>query len=86
MRTTLVLPDAVYRELKRRAAERDETLSGLVTEYVRRGLEEETGEAEDLDPLPSYPLGAPEVDVADRDALQRAYDATGGTPDPDDAR
>ena len=68
-----------------RAAERSETLLGLVTEYGHRGLEEQTGQAEDLELLPSYPLGASEVYVADRDALQRAYDATGGTPDRDDA-
>lgn len=82
MRTTLVIPDAVYRALKRRAAERDETISGLVTEFIRRGLADEPAASEELDPLPSVALGPPRVDVADRDALYRLFDA----PDDSDTR
>lgn len=74
MRTTLVIPDAVYRELKRRAAETGKTISGLATEFIRRGLSTEprTG---DLPPLPTASLGRPLVDVSDREALYRALEA-----------
>jgi hypothetical protein len=72
MKTTLIIPDPLVRALKRRAAERGTTLSAVVAEALRRGLEElpET----ELPPLPSYPLGRPRVDVADRDALYRAME------------
>jgi len=40
MKTTLIIPDPVFRNLKRRAAERNETLSALVTEYLVQGLRE----------------------------------------------
>ena len=38
MKTTLIIPDPVFRDLKRRAAERNETLSALVTEYLIQGM------------------------------------------------
>ena len=72
MKTTLILPDHLVRELKRRAAKHGETLSAVVAEALRRGLD--TPEPTDLPPLPSYDMGAPRVDIADRDALYRAMD------------
>lgn len=84
MRTTLVIPDSVYRALKRRAVERDETISGLVTEFIRRGLAQEPAASEELQPLPALALGRPRVDVSDRDALYRLFDA-GDDSDPEDA-
>lgn len=74
MRTTLIIPDAVYRALKRRAAETGKTVSGLVTEFIRRGLAEQP-EPADLPALPTARLGAPRVDVSDREALYRLLDA-----------
>jgi hypothetical protein len=73
VKTTLILPDHVVRELRRRAARRGETRSAIVAEALRRGLAaaEPAGE---LPPLPSYPMGRPLVDLADRDALYRALD------------
>ena len=41
MKTTLIIPDPVFRDLKRHAAERGETLSALVTECLRQGLRED---------------------------------------------
>jgi hypothetical protein len=73
MRTTLVIPDQLVRELKRRAAARGTTLSAVVAEALRRGLDA-TAPAEDLPPLPTYRMGPPLVDLADRDALYRAMD------------
>ncbi len=77
MRTTLVIPDAVYRELKRRAAETGKTISGLATEFIRRGLSTEPPSS-DLSPLPTFSLGKPLVDVADREALYELFDRDKG--------
>jgi hypothetical protein len=73
MRTTLIIPDEIMRELKRRAAERGDTLSDVVAECLKRGLEapESTG---DLPPLPVHSMGAPAVDVTDREALFSAME------------
>ncbi|MDE3179812.1 MAG: hypothetical protein KGM47_09145 [Acidobacteriota bacterium] len=69
MKTTLVIPDPVFKDLKRQALDRGETISGLVTEYVVRGLREKPKRAR-LRPLPSFPMGwPPKVDIADRNAL-----------------
>ncbi len=67
MKTTLILPDSLVRTLKRRAADRGTTLSDVVAEALRRGLQKEP--EPELRPLPVYSLGVARVDVADRDAL-----------------
>jgi hypothetical protein len=72
MKTTLIIPDTLMRELKRRAALRGETLSAVVAEALRRGLAEPP--AGKLPPLPVHHMGRPVVDVADRDALYRAME------------
>ncbi len=72
MKTTLILPDNLVRTLKRRAAERGETLSQVVAEALRRGLEPVRVTA--LPPLPVYSMGPARVDVADRDALYEAME------------
>lgn len=75
MKTTLIIPDHLVRELKRRAARRGQTLSAVVAEVLRQGLEAPPAD-EELRPLPTYRMGRPKVDVADRDALYRAMDGT----------
>lgn len=72
MKTTLILPDHLVGELKRRAAVRGTTLSAVVAEALHRGLESES-EVE-LQPLPVHPMGRAKVDVADRDALYQAME------------
>lgn len=72
MRTTLILPDHLVRALKRLAAKQGATLTAVVAETLRRGLD--AAPAAELPPLPRHDLGAPLVDVADRDALYRAMD------------
>lgn len=72
MKTTLILPDALVRTLKEKAAERGTTLSQVGAEALHRGLEREP--RTNLAPLPVYSMGAPRVDVADRDALFQAMD------------
>ena len=73
MKTTLVIPDALFRSLKRRAAERGETLSELANELLRRGLSERR-KLKRLPPLPTFDTGPAKVNVADRDALYRAME------------
>jgi hypothetical protein len=67
MKTTLILPDHLVRALKQRALERGTTLSAVVAEALRRGLEEPT--AAEVPPLPVHRMGRPRVDLSDRDAL-----------------
>lgn len=73
MKTTLILPDPVYRKLKRLATERGETLSHLVTELLRRGLAYPP-ERSDLPDLPSRRVGEILVDLDDREELYRVLD------------
>lgn len=72
MRTTLIIPDPVFRQLKRLAAQRRETLSSVVEEVLRRGLNQPA--QDELPPLPVYNCGVPLVNIADRDALYRAME------------
>jgi len=74
MRTTLTVPDAVFRELKRFAAKRGIAISEVVTEMVLEGLAKRPQLAS-LPPLPSFNMGRPLVDVADRDALYDVLEA-----------
>jgi hypothetical protein len=73
MKTTLVIPDPVFRDLKRRAAERNETLSVLVTEYLVQGLRE-TRRPKRPCRLPSFKMGPAKVNAADREALYEVLD------------
>jgi hypothetical protein len=72
MKTTLIIPDTLMRELKRHAARRGQTLSAVVAEALRRGLV--SAPPHELPPLPVHPMGRPLADLADRDALYRAME------------
>jgi hypothetical protein len=72
MKTTLIIPDALMRQLKRRAVQRGATLSAVVAEALRRGLEEPR--AVKLPPLPAHAMGRPKADLADRDQLYRTME------------
>ncbi len=74
MKTTLIIPDQLFRELKRRAARRRETLSAVVAETLRRGLDGTDAAPAAQEPLAVYSMGAPRVDLADRDVLYRAME------------
>lgn len=69
-KTTLILPEHLMRELKRRAADRGQTLSDVVAEALQKGLRD-TAERGALAPLPTHRMGRPKVDLADRDKLYR---------------
>jgi hypothetical protein len=77
MKTTLIIPDPVLRNLKRRAAELNETMSALVTEYLVRGMSEAPKPKHPFR-FPTFSAGPPKVDIADREAL---YDLLDGERD-----
>ena len=70
MRTTLVIDDDLFRELKKRAAEQRRTLSEVTREVLRRGL---AGPKPARRPKPvklrAFAMGKPAVDLADRNQL-----------------
>ena len=70
MRTTIVIDDALFRELKKRAAEESRTLSAVTQDALRRGLARPapTRRAPRIK-LRSFAMGKPTVDLADRDQL-----------------
>jgi hypothetical protein len=71
MKTTLIIPDPVFHDLKRHAAKRGTTMSELAAELLRKGLSQPRKPAH-LPPLPNFDMGREKVNFADRDAL---YDA-----------
>jgi len=73
MKTTLLIPDPLFRRLKRRAMESGDTLSDLVAELLRKGLAENPRPRR-LPPLPTFDMGKARVDVADRKALYEAME------------
>jgi len=72
-RTTLLIPDPLFRALKRRAAEQGRTLSSVVAECLRKGLAD-GAEPRDLPPLPTFSAGRPRVDLTNREALYNAME------------
>jgi hypothetical protein len=69
-RTTLVLHEKTFADVKRVAAEERRTISEVVDEFLREGLERRRGRSNGKKiRLPTYDLGTAHVDVADRDAL-----------------
>lgn len=75
MRTTLILDDALFRRLKKLAAEQNRTLSEVTQEVLRRGLAPQRSRARrEAATLPAYSMGPPLVNVADRDQLYEVLD------------
>ena len=73
MKTTLMIPDALMRRLKREAARQRTTISALVERALRLLLEEERP-AGSLPELPRFHGGRPSVDLANREALYETMD------------
>ena len=74
MRTTLDLPDPLFREVKIRAAEEGLSLKELLTSYVEKGLRGEREETRPLrsplpPPLPSRGVPIPSLTNAEIDEL-----------------
>jgi len=75
MKTTLIIPDPLFHDLKRQAAKRGTTLSELAAELLRGGLSQRPKPAR-LPPLPSFKMGwPPQINIADREALYDLLDA-----------
>lgn len=74
MKTTLMIPDALYGRIKQRAAASGRTISDSVTELLQAGLRASNERARTLPPLPTSDMGEAKVDIADRDALYRAME------------
>lgn len=75
MRTTLIIDDDLFRELKKRAAEQRRTLSEVTQDALRHGLHERkpARPAKPAKP-PSFAMGKPAVDLSDRDQLYEILD------------
>jgi hypothetical protein len=68
-RTTLILHDRRLMELKRLAAERGQTLSAVVDEFLAEGLRRSSAPKKRVVTLPVFDMGEPRVNIADRDQL-----------------
>ena len=75
MRTTLIIDDQLFRELKKRAAEEKRSLSEVTQEALRLGLakRQRTRQVKRIK-LRAYSMGKPLVDVADRNRLYEILD------------
>jgi len=70
-RTTLIIDDAIFRDLKRLAVEESRTLSEVTQEVLREGLRGRRHRRRKGRPprLPSFSMGRPAVDLSDREHL-----------------
>ena len=73
-RTTVILQDRRLADLKRLAAERGETLSSLVDQFLAEGINRSRAPRRRLTRLPAFRMGAPLVNIDDRDQLFEAMD------------
>ena len=74
MRTTLVIPDSLYRRAKGAARAQGRTLSDVVAEAMAIQLAGSTGDAAptgELFKITPVSMGVPQVDINDREALLR---------------
>ena len=72
-KTTLIIDDGIYSQLKAKAASEGKTISELVEAALRLLLEKRGGQRSKLPPLPSFRMKA-RADVADRNALYALLD------------
>ncbi|MEW5946380.1 MAG: hypothetical protein AB1742_09290 [bacterium] len=70
-RTTLILSEDSFAELKSLAAAQRRTISDLVNEFLQTGILQykRRGRGKTAKPLPSFGMGKPRVDISDRDRL-----------------
>ena len=66
MKTTLVIPDPGFRDLKKPAVDRNTTISELATEYLRQGLEGRP-KPRRLPRLPTFSAGPAKTDISNRE-------------------
>jgi hypothetical protein len=68
-RTTLILHDRRLAEVKRLAADRGQTISAVVDEFLAEGLRRAQAPKRRSVTLPKFNMGEPRVNIADRDQL-----------------
>ena len=68
-RTTLILHDSRLGQLKQTAALRGNTLSALVDEFLSDGLRRASAPKKRAPAWPTFKMGEPLVNIADRDQL-----------------
>lgn len=69
-RTTFVLQDGILEAIRREANRRDCDMSEVVNEFLRAGLHRRPPPRPNAPKLPTFAMGQPSVDLADRDALE----------------
>jgi hypothetical protein len=74
VRTTLILHDRRLAELKRLAAERGQTLSAVVDEFLAEGIRRSRAPKRPAAALPVFDMGKPRINIADRDQLWEAME------------
>jgi len=73
MKTTLIIPDEILRELKREAADRGDTLSNVVADTLQKGLGTKRITKKAFK-MRSYRCGKVFLNVADCEQLYRAME------------
>ncbi len=73
MKTTLIIPDGLMRELKRQATDRGDTLSNVVADTLQKGLGTAKTSRKAFK-IRSYRCGKVFLNVADREQLYRAME------------
>ena len=78
MRTTLVIPDPLFKQARTLAHERHQPLSGLVTEAIRKVVAEYRAKSTVTYRKPvrlkTFAMGTPSIDVSNREELFRVLD------------
>ncbi len=75
-RTTLIIDDYAFSTLKQLAARDRRTLSDTVNECLKAGIAQlrELKKTPSKVSLPTFSMGRPRVNLADRDALEQAME------------
>jgi macrodomain Ter protein organizer (MatP/YcbG family) len=68
-RTTLILEEGCMDRLRDLARRQGRTMSEIVNELLAEGLRKRRPK-QDVPPLPTFDMGQPRVDLADREALE----------------
>jgi hypothetical protein len=72
-RTTLILEDGCMDRIRELARRQGRTMSEVVGEMLAEGLQKRRAQPKSPT-LPSFAMGKPRVDLADRDALEAVMD------------
>ncbi len=74
-RTTLILEDRCMQAVRELALREGRSISEIVNELLAEGLQKRRSKATARFELPRFRMGAPRVDIADRDALESAMES-----------